>query len=52
MNGGGAAKRGLSKFFVKCWNCPRHFMGEAVLAAYDDKCNICGAELDRKENRV
>ena len=46
------SNRGISKFYVKCWNCTRHFMGEAVLEAYDDKCNICEAQLDRKNDRV
>lgn len=47
-----SGNRGNSKFFVKCWNCTRHFIGESLLDRFDNKCDICDANLDRTEDRV
>ena len=46
-----SGNRGNSKFYVKCWNCTR-LIGESLLDRFDNKCNICDADLDRVEDRV
>ena len=47
-----SGSRGVSKFYVKCWNCPLHFIGESLLERFGFECYRCGADLDRERDRV
>ncbi len=35
----------------RCPKCVRHYMGGMALAAYEGRCNVCGTEIDPKEDR-
>ena len=36
----------------RCPECVRHYMGGMALSAYEGCCNVCGVEIDPKEDRV